>query len=47
MELVESVIWVLAGFVPTLIALEVIGWKLANKKRIKPTQEVRIPQWTV
>jgi hypothetical protein len=47
MELIEGIVWVLAGFVPSLIALEVIGWKLASKKRTKPAQEVKMPQWTV
>ncbi len=46
MELVESIVWVLAGFVPTLIALEVIGWRLTSKKRTKPIQ-VKMPQWMV
>jgi hypothetical protein len=47
MELIEGIVWVLAGFVPTLIALEVIGWRLTSKKRTKPAQEVKMPQWTV
>ena len=47
MELIEGILWIIAGFVPSLIALEVIGWRLAIKKRTKPTQEVKMPQWTV
>jgi len=32
MELIESVIWIMTGFIPTLITMEV-GWRLASKQR--------------
>jgi hypothetical protein len=33
MELIEGIVWVLSGFIPTLITMEV-AWRLARRKII-------------
>jgi len=34
MELIESVVWIVTGFIPTLITMEV-GWRLTSKQTKK------------
>ena len=38
MEITESVGWILLGFVPTFVTME-IGWKIAVAKKFKPKVE--------
>jgi hypothetical protein len=43
MELIENVVWVLGGFIPALVAME-IGWRLASirtKKQISSPNDKR------
>ena len=34
MEMSESIIWILSGFIPTLITME-LGWRLARRQVAK------------
>jgi hypothetical protein len=35
MEMIEGVLWIMTGFIPTLVSME-LAWKLA-KKRVRET----------
>ncbi len=50
MEMIESIVWIMTGFIPTLVTMEV-AWRLAKaqtrKVSIKPIameQEVEVQQ---
>jgi hypothetical protein len=36
MEMIENIIWILTGFIPTLVTMEV-GWRMGRTKRAKAT----------
>lgn len=36
MEILESIVWIVIGFVPMLYAMEV-AWRLENKVKLKDT----------
>ncbi len=50
MELIENVVWIVSGFIASLVSLEV-GWRLASSRwtnKKSASQELkRLPQWTV